>query len=99
MTLAGRTAPDIAAALRITTRTVQRDRVATGVAQPGPRAIPDDVLAAAERLLDEGCSYAEVSRTVAIDPTTTAKHFPGRGWTKAQTAEWSALHNRMRAAS
>jgi IS30 family transposase len=79
LTRAGYTAPQIAEALGITTRTVQRARVRTGVAKPfcGIPLSEDEKQRAAE-MLDDGASYKEVGRTLGRADTAIGRHFPGR---------------------
>lgn len=44
--------------------------------------------ALAERLLDDGASYTEVSKTLKVKRETVARRFPGRGWTHKQGGEY-----------
>ena len=91
MTRRGMTADQIAETLSITARTVLRHRVAAGIAQPAPARVTDAQWQTAERMLDDGCSLAEIARTIGANPTTVAAHYPGRGWTKQQVGEWRAF--------
>ena len=91
MTRRGMTADQIAETLGITARTVLRHRVAAGIAQPAPMRVTDAQWQTAERMLQDGCSLAEIARTIGADPKTIATHFPGRGWTKQQVGEWRAF--------
>ncbi len=46
-------------------------------------------LRAAEDMLDDGASFAEVARTVHISTKTLNKRFPGRQWTREQIGEYA----------
>lgn len=85
----GVTARQISIRLGITERSVQRHRAAAGIAkrQWADRLTVEE-LARAEELLDDGCSFAEVGRTLGRDMRTIRHHFPGRGWTPEQTLEF-----------
>lgn len=97
MTRQGRSAPEIAAILGVTERTVIRDRVATGCARPVTwRTLTAEDLQLAQQLLDDGCSVVEVARTVGCSADTIHKHFPGRGWTLAQRCDYIAAIHRAR---
>ena len=91
MTSRGMNATQIGEALGITARTVARHRVVAGVAQPASVRVTDAQWQTAERMLQDGCSLAEIARTIGADSKTIATHFPGRGWTKQQVGEWRAF--------
>ena len=91
MTRQGMTADQIGAALGIAPRNVVRHRVAAGIAQPASVRVTDAQWQTAERMLQDGCSLAEIARTIGADSKTIATHFPGRGWTKQQVGEWRAF--------
>lgn len=97
LTRRGFSAEKIAEELRVTTRTVQRDRTAMGIARPFT-GIPltDDEIRRARDLLDGGCSVSEVARTLGRSDNTLHKHFPGRAWTRAQVAEHLTTVRRWR---
>lgn len=44
----------------------------------------------ARELLDDGCSFLEVARTLGCSNTSVAAWYPGAGWTKRQGAEFGA---------
>src|SRR5690606_19285746 len=88
MTRNGLSARQTAGALGVAERTVVRDRRATGTAKPPRTALTPRQLEIAAQLLDDGCSYAEVARTVGASATTIAAHFPGKGWTPIQAGAW-----------
>jgi len=91
MTRRGMTADQIAETLGITARTVLRHRVTAGIARPAPVRVTDSQWQTAERMLDDGCSLAEIARTIGTNHSTVATHYPGRGWTKQQVGEWRAF--------
>lgn len=80
LTSVGRSAADIAAALRISERTVVRYRRRVGIAKPVVEHMTVEQLARAEQLLDDGCSAAETARSVGVAPSTIRRRFPGRAW-------------------
>lgn len=47
-----------------------------------------DELDTIRALLDDGAPAKEAARTVGCSDRTVRKHFPGRGWTARQTAEF-----------
>lgn len=51
--------------------------------------------AIAEKCLDEGWSYTEITRTHGLDYYTLRKYFPGRGWTQQQAVEHGVLIRTM----
>lgn len=83
----GRSASAIAEVLGITERSVQRYRRRLGISQRPPVPLTESQLVAAAQLLDDGCSYTEVARTIGCAGNTVARHFPGCGWTRAQINE------------
>ena len=92
MTRQGLSATEIATALRVTPRTVVRDRQATGCAKPcnaREKRLRSDELQRAEQLLNDGCSYADVARTLGRSPQAIRYHFPGRGWTFIQCGQYA----------
>ena len=91
MTRQGMTAREIGEALGVTPETVARHRVAAGVAQPVAARVTDAQWQIAERLLDDGCSCAEVGRTIGVNGNTISDHFPGRGWTRQQAGVMAAF--------
>jgi IS30 family transposase len=98
LTRAGHSATQIADILSITKRTVTRIRSDEGVAQAAAaEPLTADEITRAAALLDDGCSYYEVGRTLGRHDTTIRKHFPGRGWTRTQCGQLTALNRWMRA--
>jgi hypothetical protein len=89
---AGATAAEIAATLGITSRTVSRFRARLRGA-PGQYKPPvsQERLELFDRLLTEGWSYAEISRTHHVAELTLAHHFPGRGWDRSTIGRYAAL--------
>jgi DNA-binding CsgD family transcriptional regulator len=87
LTGAGWSAHQIGQLLGITDRSVLRHRVAAGVAQPPVPPVTVEELARADALLADGCSYAEVARTLGRSTSPFRRSFPGRGWTTEQAIE------------
>ena len=91
MTRQGMTAREIGEALGVTPETVARHRVAAGVAQTVAARVTPEQWQIAEQLLDDGCSCAEVGRTIGVNGNTVSDHFPGRGWTRQQSGGMAAF--------
>jgi IS30 family transposase len=51
----------------------------------------DDEIARVESMLADGCSLAEVARTLGRNRQSVWRKFRGRGWTREQCAEWLRL--------
>ncbi|AYN58260.1 helix-turn-helix DNA-binding protein [Arthrobacter phage Kepler] len=86
------TAAEAAELLGVTPRTIVRHRARLGVSQPNPggRARPTpERLEEIRARLDDGWSTKEITRTFGITWRTINRHFPGRGWTKAQAGEFA----------
>ena len=78
LTLRGYNAAQIAEKLSVSTRAVFRGRQRRRISRPMPPRWTPEEIAAAERLLDEGCSYREVGRTLGRNSTSVGARFPGR---------------------
>lgn len=91
LTCAGMTAGEIAEKLGVTRRTVTRLRIRGGVSERPSSRLDADELNTARRLLDEGCSYTEVARTLGRSHSTISRHFPARGASPEQAAELRRL--------
>lgn len=91
LTRQGRSAPEIAAMERVCERTVQRVRKAAGIAQPRSLPTPQHILDQADAMLRDGASIQETARTLGIGYGTVQYHFPGRGWTREQCAEYRTM--------
>lgn len=96
LTRAGLSAPQIADRLGIATRTVQRHRVAAGIAQPPARHLTPAQIHRARQLLDDGASYKEVARTIGCANKSVRYRFPGRGWTLAECGRWGRFLDKTR---
>lgn len=97
MTRQGLTAVQIGFALGITERSVVRHRRAAGVSL---RSLADPMtpeeLERAQQLLDDGCSYAEVGRTLGRAARTLRNHFPNQGWDEETMREHLAALRRCK---
>lgn len=62
-----------------------------------PRRMDADRRQRIQALLDDGCSFAEITRTEGADHKTLRRHFPGQQWTKQQRAEWQRILNQQTA--
>lgn len=93
LTRAGYSIPQIAECLGISEATVTNHRRRAGVSQPRVAAPPmsDTELARCKQLLEDGCSYTEVGRTIGRSDRTIAKHFPGHGYNQQQIAEYRKI--------
>lgn len=100
-TMAGATAREISERLGILKREVQRSRQRlrrSGQLPPSKntgRPMPEDVVNIVERMLDDGASYKEVSRTIGTDEKWIRHRYPGRGWTAQQSAQYRHMRRAM----
>lgn len=95
LTRLGFTAGEISAQLGITKRQVARIRAKAGIAQQKAPLLTSEELRTAVELLDSGCSYSEVGRTLGRSESAIARHFPGRGWEKGEGARLAAFRRWM----
>jgi IS30 family transposase len=88
LTAAGWSAAEIAEDLGVTPRSVTRLRAKAGLTNGVqiPRWTPQQV-ELFDRLLTEGWSYREISRTHHVNEGTLSRRFPGRGWKTEQKIE------------
>jgi DNA-binding CsgD family transcriptional regulator len=95
LTRQGYSAPAIAGFLGITKRSVVRIRAHMGVAQePSGPPLSEAEKAQAALLLGDGCSYADVGRTLGRHPNSIRRHFPGMGWEREQCGQLAVLSRR-----
>jgi len=92
LTRQGLSTNQIAKQLGVATRTVERDRVAAGVAQPRWPFWTEAEHRRALELIEDGASLREVADTLGRGYYGVCDRFHGLGWTNAQTGEF----NRMR---
>ncbi|MCZ9884612.1 hypothetical protein [Arthrobacter sp. B2a2-09] len=78
----GWTLARLAAHFGVNERTVGRVRRELGLSRD--HFLAPERLAWIEARLEEGWSFAEISRTDGVDPETLRRHFPGRAWTTSQ---------------
>jgi hypothetical protein len=78
MTLAGKSAREIALRIGRTMRSVERYRRSLGLTTPVRRWTPEEI-EIADGLLDDGCTYREVAATVGRSPASVFIKFPRRG--------------------
>jgi DNA invertase Pin-like site-specific DNA recombinase len=76
MTMQGHTIADIAAAIGCTARTVSRWRTRLGLTKPLAPPWTDEQDRLARNLLQDGCPYREVARTVHHDYKSVMYRFP-----------------------
>lgn len=91
LTRRGHTGTEIAEALSVTRRTVQRYRQRAGVSQPRVPNMTPSELETARVMLDDGASYHEVGRSLGRSPGTIQRNFPGRSWTREQITAHAAV--------
>lgn len=84
LTLEGHTAADIAEQLRCSTSSVTQIRIKLGIANPNYAQLTPERLAKIKQWLDDGWSFAEITRTDGVTFETLKYHFPGRQWTPEQ---------------
>ena len=91
MTLAGATLAECAAEVGLSIWGVRDARRRLGIQGPPRNPLPPDVTERARAMVDDGCSFAEIARTLAIGEATLRRHFPGRSWTTDQVADWNRM--------
>lgn len=92
----GCTIAQIAEAMGVTTRTINRQKRSIGLSNPRPTSRPLEEWAhKAAQLLTEGYSLRSVSELTGIGRTTLSRHFPGQGWTKHQVGHYAAEVRRL----
>jgi len=97
MTRQGQSASQIAVQLGITKRSVVRHRRVAGVSgKHCSTPIPEEDLAFAKSILDEGASYSEAAASIGRSYKILAQKFPGYGWTRSQAIEYRWLNQRLR---
>ena len=84
LTQQGHTAEQIAVQLGCSASAITKIRHELGIQNPQHRPIPPERKARIEAMLDDGCSYAEIRRTLGVTHETLQRHFPGRGWNREQ---------------
>jgi DNA-binding CsgD family transcriptional regulator len=95
LTRQGYSAPVIAGFLGITKRSVVRIRAHMGIArEPSGPPLTEAEKAQAGMLLGDGCSYADVGRTLGRHPNSIRRHFPGRGWEREQCGQLAVMSRR-----
>lgn len=93
---AGHSAASIALMLNVCRKTIERDRAFLELREPKAPPITPEELARAREMLEEGCNYAEVGRTLNRASTTLQRHLPGYKLDRFQVAEIAA-HGRWMA--
>lgn len=96
MSVSGKSTREICAQTGLKERTVQRIRAELNTPGKVNRPFTDEELATAQTMLDDGCSYAEVARTLGRRDHGIRQRFPGRGWSQEQIREWSSWAMKMR---
>lgn len=86
----GLAAHRIAARLHVVPRTIERDLTALGLTAPR-KWITTDMLEKAYLMLQDGCNYAEIGRTIGCSPQALAHRLPGYALTREQVSELGAL--------
>lgn len=91
LTRQGWTTESLCVELGMSDKTVVRYRRAAGVLQPTPQWFTAEELELADKLLADGCSYAEAARTLGRPGCATSLRlrFPGRGWDAATTGAFN----------
>ena len=91
----GLTNRQMAERLGVSRASIWRATQAAGSPTPNRRIRPPETWERAKELLDDGCSASEVARTLGVTVQAVLAHFPGRGWTPAQSnAHRRTLHGK-----
>jgi DNA-binding NarL/FixJ family response regulator len=81
----------IAEQLGISVTHVSRIRARQRKSKQSRRSFTAEEIVIIEEMLNDGCSYAEVARTINRAPKSIRRRWPGRGWDKTACAEFGAL--------
>ncbi|WP_447652971.1 helix-turn-helix domain-containing protein [Microbacterium sufflavum] len=93
---AGLSARAIAGICGVSSRTVVRWRHSTGLTHcPPPSPLPQDKLAAALRLLEDGASISEAARSIGCSNKTLSRRWPQYAWTQTQAGKFAAMVRRV----
>lgn len=88
---------DIAARWGISPAYVREVLVEIGAVKPGvqtPR-VAETTLERMRDMVDDGCSFHEIARTLGVDRRTITRHFPGHQWTQSQGAVYRNLRKKF----
>lgn len=93
----GMSTTEIASVVGIAPRTAQRIKERLKLTKPGHNIpLTEEELARAKALLDEGCSYKEVERTIGRSNITLRKHLPGYECSAETATMIRSFNRRMR---
>lgn len=84
---AGDTLASIAEALGCSISSIIKIRHELGISDHNKARLTEDAKRRIEAMLDDGCSFAEITRTLGISHETLKRHYHGRQWTKEQQVE------------
>jgi|GEM_PF-4508098 len=87
MSEAGETLAAIANALTCSISMVIKIRHELGISDHSKAKLPEDTKRRIEDMLNDGCPFAEITRTIGVTHETLKRHYDGRQWTPAQRAE------------
>lgn len=97
MTQQGKTAAEIANALHITTRSVQRARHKLGLTKTPPPPLTPEEIARAKQMLDDGAPFSEAAATIGRSTHSLQRRFPGLGWDRQTVVQFAVLIRRTKA--
>jgi DNA-binding CsgD family transcriptional regulator len=97
LTRQGKTAGEIAELMGMSKRGIQWIRHWTGCGQPAPKPLTDAEIDRARAMLEDGCSYSEVGRTLGRSNNNLMKRLPGYGWDRKQIIELAVATKRFNA--
>ena len=84
MTLAGATLAKCATEVGMSISGVRDARRRLGIQGPPRNPLTQDMVQRACAMVDDGCPFAEIARTLGIGEATLRRHFPGRSWNTGQ---------------
>ncbi|QBI98764.1 helix-turn-helix DNA binding protein [Mycobacterium phage Bobby] len=90
----GLTNKEVAQIVGVTDRTVNRARERKGLKKPQPPRISEETLSAGYQMLLDGCSYAEVARTLGHSRDTWRRKLPGFAWSHVECGRFRKLQER-----
>ncbi|MGB3708940.1 helix-turn-helix domain-containing protein [Gordonia sp. (in: high G+C Gram-positive bacteria)] len=92
MTAAGMSAAQIAEQLEVSPRTVARWRTRIGInVRPAAKALTGEQHATARRLIEDGCSLAEVARTIGCSSSVLGRWYPEAAWSRSECSMYRLM--------
>lgn len=88
LTSEGWTSEQLAERYNVHPTSIRRLRGKLGISQQ--KTMTEERRAKIAAMIEDGWSFAEISRTEGADRVTLQRHFPGKQWTQEQRVEYQA---------